>query len=105
MKQYHVKITDKALADMNAIYDYIAENLQVPDTAIKQYERIADGIKSLNMFPERCKQFESQPEHDWGLRLLLVDNYSIIYVVEGSCVIILRVLYSSSDIITRLQNE
>lgn len=28
---------------MDAIYEYIAEILQVPDTALKQYNRIADG--------------------------------------------------------------
>lgn len=47
MKRYHVKITDHALADMEAIYDYIALRLQVPDTAMEQYNRIADGIESL----------------------------------------------------------
>ncbi len=41
MKQYRVKITGKALADMEEIYDYIASNLQSPDTAMKQYDRIA----------------------------------------------------------------
>ena len=39
MNQYQVKITDKASADMAEIYEYIAENLKVPDTAMKQYDR------------------------------------------------------------------
>ena len=68
MKQYQVKITGKVLADMNAIYEYIAENLKASDTAMRQYDRIADGIESLNEFPEQCKLFESQPERDLGLR-------------------------------------
>ena len=38
MKKYRVKITGKALVDMEAIYDYIASTLQSPDTAMKQYE-------------------------------------------------------------------
>lgn len=33
MKQYRVKITGIALADMEAIYDYIAFILQSPDEA------------------------------------------------------------------------
>lgn len=55
---------------MNAIYEYIAESLQAPDTALKQYDRIADGIESLNGFPKRCKLFESQPERDLGFKRL-----------------------------------
>ena len=35
MKQYSVKITDKALADMESIYQYIATELQVPATALR----------------------------------------------------------------------
>ena len=78
---------------------------QAPDTAEKQYDRIADGIMSLNIFPERYKLFDSNPEHDMGLRQLLVDNYSVIYVVEGNTVTILRVLYSASDICARLKDH
>lgn len=102
MKQYQVKVTDKALADMEAIYQYIAETLQAPDTAMKQYDRIADEIESLRIFPERYSLFASQPEHDLGLRQLLVDHYSAIYTVGEDCVTVLRVLYASSDIPARL---
>lgn len=38
MKQYDVKITNRALADMEAIYDYIADRLLAPDTAMRQRE-------------------------------------------------------------------
>ena len=103
MNEYEIRITHRALADMDMIYDYIAHNLQAPDTAAKQYDRIADGIMSLNIFPERCKLFDSQPERDMGLRQLLVDNYSVIYVVKDDTVTALRVLYSASDISARLK--
>ncbi len=102
MKQYRVKITGKALSDMEAIYDYIASNLHSPDTAMKQYERIAATIESPGTFPERCTLFDSHPERSQGIRQLLVDNYSVFYVVEEAEVTVLRVLYSSSDINNRL---
>ncbi len=44
MKRYQVQITDKALSDMEEIYDYIAKKLQAPDAAIGQYNRIANAI-------------------------------------------------------------
>jgi toxin ParE1/3/4 len=43
MKKYKVQITDKALTDMEKIYKYIAEHLQAPETAMGQYNRIADN--------------------------------------------------------------
>lgn len=41
---YEVKITDEALRDMESIYEYIARELMVPDTAFNQYNRIAEVI-------------------------------------------------------------
>lgn len=40
MKEYIVDITDDALADMDALYEYIATELQSPENAIDQYNRI-----------------------------------------------------------------
>lgn len=60
MKKYNVQITDKALTDMEEIYIYIAERLKSPENAMKQYNRIAEAIEGLNMFPERVKIMESE---------------------------------------------
>ena len=102
MKRYIVQITDKALADMEEIYDYIAMRLQASENALGQYNRIADAIEKLDVFPERVRVMESEPEHTMGLRQLPVDNYSVFYVIKEEYVIVTRVLYSASDISRRL---
>ena len=45
MKLYKIQITDAALSDMEEIYNYIAGRLQAPETAMGQYNRIADAKK------------------------------------------------------------
>lgn len=102
MKQYTVRITDKALADMEEIYHYIAIQLQAPENAMGQYNRIAEAIEGLRVFPERVKPMESEPERFMGLRQLVIDNYSAFYVIEDMEVIVTRVLYSAMDISRRL---
>lgn len=52
MKKYRVKISSLALRDMEEIYHYISQKLSSPATAMKQYDRIAEAIESLNVFPE-----------------------------------------------------
>ena len=74
MKQYDVKISHAALSDMEQIYSYIADRLLEPDTAMGQYNRIAEAIQSLNILPERCALVESEPERTQGLRQMLVDT-------------------------------
>ncbi len=105
MKQYKVQITDKALADMGEIYNYIAIQLQAPENAIGQYNRIAKAIEELNIFPEKVKLMESEPERTMGLRQLVVDNYSAFYVIKDMKVIVIRVLYSAMDISRRLLED
>ena len=78
MKQYDVKISHAALSDMEQIYSYIADRLLEPDTAMGQYNRIAEAIQSLNILPER-------------------------YIVGGDAVSVARVLYSASDLVRRLR--
>ena len=92
-----------ALADMEEIYNYIAIQLQAPENAIGQYNRIAKAIEELNMFPKKVSLMESEKEWTMGLRQLVVDNYSVFYVIENERVIVMRVLYSASDIGIRLK--
>lgn len=98
-----VKISAKALEDMEAIYDYIANQFQAPDAAMKWYNRIAEAIQSLAFFPERCRLFEPGCEHCPGVRRLLVGRYSVFYGVNECTVTVFRVLYSSSDLEARLR--
>ena len=105
MKQYVVRITDKALTDMEEIYNYIAIQLQAPENAMGQYNRIAEAIEGLRVFPERVKLMESEPERIMGLRQLVIDNYSAFYVIEDRDVIVIRILYSAMDISRRLLED
>lgn len=102
MKQYVVQITNRALADMEEIYNYIAIQLQAPENAMRQYNRIAEAIEGLHIFPERVKLMQSEPERIIGLRQLVVDNYSAFYIIKDMNVIVTRVLYSAMDISSKL---
>lgn len=102
MDKYAVEITDAALADMNAIYDYIAYTLLAPENAMGQYNRIAEAILSLEHFPEKFAVFDSEPERSWGMRRMVVDNFLVCYIVDPRTVTVTDVLYVASDVHTRL---
>lgn len=103
MKRYVVEITDEALADMEQLYNHIAYVLQTPENAMNQYNRIADAILTLDTLAERNHIMESEPERRREMRRLLVDNYSVFYVIQRDKVIVTDVLYSASDIESRLR--
>lgn len=105
MKHYNIQITDKALSDMEEIYYYIAEQLQAPEAAMGQYNRIADAIETLETYPERVKLIETEEERELGLRQMPVDNFSVFFHIREDRVIITNVLYSASDIAVRLRDS
>ena len=72
---------------------------------MKQYNRIADEILTLDTFPERYKIMDSEPEKRMELRRMHVDNYSVFYTIRDERVIVTDALYTASDIEARLRGE
>ena len=103
MDKYTVEITKAVLQDMEDIYNYIALELLSPDAAMEQYNRIADEILTLDIFPQRNRVMDSEPERRMELRRMFVDNYTVFYTIRGYRVIVTDVLYSASDIEARLK--
>jgi plasmid stabilization system protein ParE len=105
MRRYKILISGKAQEDMEAVYEYIAMKLLAPAAAVNQYNRIANAILTLEEMPERIKIMDSEPEHSQRLRRLIVDHYSVFFVIRSDTVYIVRVLYGSSDIGKRLSDN
>lgn len=105
MKKYDVEITQEALRDMEAIYEYIASKLYAPMAAARQYDRLAEAILSLEFFPKRCAIMRSRQEYLKSIRRMVVGKYSVFYVISGDSVIVISVLYSASDIEERLHTR
>ena len=103
MKHYIVEVTDEALADMEQLYNHIAYVLLAPENAMGQYNRIADAILKLDTFPERFRIMDSEPERAREIRRMPVDNYCVFYIVKENTVVVTNVLYSASDIESRLK--
>lgn len=103
MKEYAVVITNGALLDLEQIYDYIAYVLFSPENAMAQYNRIADAILKLDVFPERFCTVDFNFEHEQKLRRMVVDNFSVFYLVQEDQVVVTNVLSNASDIEQRIK--
>ena len=100
--KYVVEITDAASKDMDVIYDYIRFTFKAPDSAAAQYDRIANEILSLEEMPLRFGIPQFEPCISAQLHRMLVDHFSVFYLVRGESVIVTDVLYSASDLSARL---
>lgn len=60
--------TKKAKQDLRDIYEYIAYELLVPETASEQTRRIMKEIKTLDEMPRRYRLYEEEPWHSEEIR-------------------------------------
>lgn len=97
---FSVEISDQADNDLRNIYEYIAFELQSPQSAIGQLARLEKSIVGLDQMPERFRKYHNEPWRSRGLRLMSVDNYCVFYIPnkEKSMVTIIRVMYGGRDI-------
>jgi len=103
---WKVEYTEDAKQDLQGIYDYISDVLQVPVTAAKQSNRIMDAVDSLDQMPLRFRLYEHEPWHSKGLRVMPVDNYLVFYLPDEpkSIVWVIRIMYGGRDIQSHLSD-
>ena len=103
---YDVKISEHALLDMKGMYEHICNELMEPIIAAKQYARIEEAIYSLEQMPERFRRYDKEPWKSRNLRIMLVDNYIVYYIVNNTknLVTAMRVMYGRRDTEKELEN-
>lgn len=62
--------------------EYIAFELQSPLNASKQLSRLEKQILNLEQFPEGFARYKNEPWKSRGLRVLPVDNYLIMFMIN-----------------------
>ena len=103
---FDVSYSAEARQDLRDIYEYIAYELLVPETAARQAERIMKAARSLEQIPMRYRLYEGEPWHSQGLRVLPVDNYLVFYLPDetNATVSIIRIMYGGRDIANQLND-
>ena len=101
---YEVEVSKQADSDLRGIFEDIAFELQSPENASGQLDRLEEQILNLDTMPERYRKYENEPWKSRGLRVLPVDNYVVLYIPDSNkkVVTILRVMYAGRDIDNQL---
>ena len=99
MDNYSVKLTSRALRDLDGIYGYIAGTLKEPETALKLVDRIEEAILSLDHMPYRCPERKRGAYANQGYRQLFIESYTAIYRIDeaNKMVLVVTVRYSPSN--------
>ena len=105
--KYKIEISEQADKDLRNIYEYIAFELQAPENASGQIDRLEKHILSLDSMPEKYRIYDKEPWKSRGLHILPVDNYAVLYIpdTDTKVVTILRIMYSGRDMDKQLYHK
>jgi len=97
---YRIVYSPQALEDLKDIYAYISEELQVPDTARNQVNRIREKIRSLDFMPMRYAIVDWEPWKSMKMHKIPVDNFIVFYIVDmnSMTVTVIRIVYGGRDL-------
>lgn len=82
LDKYKVKITPRAIRELDDIYEYIANEKLAPENAKGQIDRIKKAVLSLDTFPQSHQERNEGRYAGKGYRQLLIDNYIVIFRIE-----------------------
>ena len=78
---FKITLSENAVDDMAKIRSYITYNLQNPDAALEQLERIFFAVEALKEFP-KIHRVRKKDKKGNEIRVYPVDNYVIIYSIN-----------------------
>lgn len=82
MDKYEVLLTNKAIQDIDNVYNYIANHLSSSSNALNTVGKIEDAILHLENLPTRGALRKIGSFADKNYRQIFVGNYIIVYKVE-----------------------
>ena len=97
---YSVVYSPEAMNDLREIYAYIAFDLQAPDAAKGQVNRLRKEIRSLDFMPSRYAIVDWEPWMGMEVDRVPVDNFIVYYAVNNSSltVTVIRIFYGGRDV-------
>lgn len=95
MKHYHVRLSEEAENDLAGIYHFVRLKSASKMVARQYIARIRAFLEEFNTFPERGTVRDNIRS---GLRVVGFERrVSVAFVVEGTDVVILRLLYAGQQ--------
>lgn len=82
MDKYKVKLSARAICELDSIYEYIANYILAPENAKGQVDRIKKAILNLDTFPQSHQERNEGRYGGKGYRQLLIDNYIAVFRID-----------------------
>lgn len=102
---YRVRITQRAEADIDAEFAWIAEHEGRPLVALSWLDGVQAAFASLREYPLRCPRAPEAALFDRDVHHILVHRHRLIFIVQAQDVVVLHVRHGSRLAAIDLAND
>ncbi len=97
--QYSYVLTETADADIEAAFDYMANELSNPEAASSFTDELVEKLEELCRTPKSGRPVQNPYLKRDGIRRVLVKNYIAYYLIDDAemKIVVLRVVYNRRD--------
>ena len=98
-EQYSYVLTETAEEDIEAAFDYIANELTNSEAASSFADELVEKLEELCRTPKSGRPVQNPYLKRDGVRRVLVKNYIAYYLIDdaGMKIVVLRVVYNRRD--------
>ena len=93
----NVILSKEARKDIQAIRDYIRDDLSNPDAARDMVKALRKTVSSLKQMPERGVPLDTILSVHTEYRFLVCNNYRVFYLHDRDTVEVVRILHTLQD--------
>ena len=105
MNNFKVSYSKQAEADLDRIYNFIANEYHNQNAAVKLLKRLTKVIDDLSFMADSYHHFQEEPYLTDGVRYFSEGKYCIFYKILGDTAYVIRIVPGAIDLLKALNES
>lgn len=105
MNNFKVSYSKQAEADLDRIYNFIANDYHNLNAAVTLLRKLTKVINDLNFMADSYHHFQEEPYLSEGVRYFSEGKYSIFYKIINDTAYVIRVVPGAIDLLKALNES
>ena len=102
MNTFKVSYSKKAEADLDRIYNFIANEYHNLNSAVRTLQKLTKAINDLSFMADSYHHFQEEPYLNEDVRYFSEGKYSIFYKIIDNTAYVIRIVPGAIDLIKAL---
>ena len=102
MNNFKVSYSKKAEADLDRIYNFIANEYHNLNSAVKTLQKLTKAINDLSFMADSYHFFQEEPYLSEGVRYFTEGKYCIFYQINDDTATVIRIVPGAIDLVKAL---